>query len=175
MPWSGGQSPGRLEQMGRACWYELRRIIRRIRPDMVQAGPLQRSAFLAALAGFQPLVSMSWGYDLLHDAQRNAAWGWATRYTLQHSAALVGDCDTIRQLAVSYGMPAERIVTFPWGIDLAAFFAAASAGTPRSRHRSLEPRLLPCFPPAAGSRSTAWRPSPGHLSRRPGSAPSCAW
>jgi glycosyltransferase involved in cell wall biosynthesis len=64
---------------------------------------------------------MSWGYDLLHDAKRNAAWRWATRYTLQHSAALVGDCDTIRQLAIAHGMPAERIVTFPWGVDLEHF------------------------------------------------------
>ena len=38
-----------------------------------------------------------------------------------HSDAFVGDCDTIRKLAVSYGMPDERIVTFPWGIDLNHF------------------------------------------------------
>jgi glycosyltransferase involved in cell wall biosynthesis len=102
-------------------FFDLRRIIRRIQPDILHAGPLQRSAFLAALTGFQPLVSMSWGYDLLLDAERNAAWRWATHFTLQHSAALVGDCETIRQLAISYGMPAERIVTFPWGIDLEHF------------------------------------------------------
>ena len=120
VPWSGGKAPASLRD-GPRLWYELRQIIRRIRPDILHAGPLQRSAFLAALTGFQPLVSMSWGYDLLHDAQRNTAWGWATRYTLQHSAALVGDCNTIRQLAVSYGMPTERIVTFPWGIDLEHF------------------------------------------------------
>jgi glycosyltransferase involved in cell wall biosynthesis len=40
---------------------------------------------------------------------------------------MVGDCQTIRQLAVSYGMPDERIVTFPWGIDLDHFSPGASA------------------------------------------------
>jgi glycosyltransferase involved in cell wall biosynthesis len=118
--WMGGQSPARLSN-GPRLLLGLRRVIRNLQPDILHAGPLQRSAFLAALTGFQPLVSMSWGYDLLQDAQRNAAWRWATRYTLQHSAALVGDCETIRQLAISYGMPADRIVTFPWGVDLEHF------------------------------------------------------
>jgi glycosyltransferase involved in cell wall biosynthesis len=69
---------------------------------------------------------MSWGYDLLQDAERNAMWRWATRYTLKRSAAMVGDCTTIRRLAVSYGMPDERIVTFPWGIDLDHFHPGKS-------------------------------------------------
>jgi glycosyltransferase involved in cell wall biosynthesis len=34
---------------------------------------------------------------------------------------MVGDCDTIRQLAISYGMPDNRIVTFPWGVDIHHF------------------------------------------------------
>ena len=118
--WSGGKAPASLKD-GPRLWYELKQVIHRIQPDILHAGPIQRSAFLAALTGFQPLVSMSWGYDLLHDAGRNAAWRWATRFTLRHSAAMIGDCEIIRQLAVSYGMAADRIVTFPWGIDLEHF------------------------------------------------------
>jgi glycosyltransferase involved in cell wall biosynthesis len=118
--WKGGKSPARFRDAARLL-LDLKRVIDRIKPDLIQAGPLQRSAFLVALTGFRPLVSMSWGYDLLQDANRNALWRWATRYTLRRSAAMVGDCRTIRQLAVSYGMPDERIVTFPWGIDLEHF------------------------------------------------------
>jgi glycosyltransferase involved in cell wall biosynthesis len=118
--WKGGRAPARLQD-GARLLLDLRRIIHRVKPDLIHAGPLQRSAFLAALTGFQPLVSMSWGYDLLQDADRNAMWRWATRYTLKRSASMVGDCATIRRLAVSYGMPDERIVTFPWGVDLDHF------------------------------------------------------
>jgi L-malate glycosyltransferase len=118
--WAGGYHPATLKD-GLHLLDDLRRVIRQVKPDIIQAGPIQRTAFLVALAGFRPLVSMSWGYDLLHDAQINPLWSWATRYTLHHSAALVGDCDTIRQLAISFGMPNERIVTFPWGIDLQHF------------------------------------------------------
>jgi glycosyltransferase involved in cell wall biosynthesis len=118
--WRGGQNPARLKD-GLGLLLDLKRVIRQIQPDLIQAGPLQRSALLVALAGFHPLLSMSWGYDLLIDAGRNTAWRWATRYTLGRSDALLGDCDVIRKLAIAHGMPPERIVTFPWGIDLEHF------------------------------------------------------
>jgi glycosyltransferase involved in cell wall biosynthesis len=54
----------------------------------------------------------------LIDAHRNRLWKWVTRFTLRRSAALLGDCDTIRQLAIGHGMPPDRIVTFPWGANI---------------------------------------------------------
>jgi glycosyltransferase involved in cell wall biosynthesis len=121
--WRGGKTPARWQD-GIHLLSDLKKVLRQVKPDVILAGPIQRTAFLTALAGFRPLVSMSWGYDLLQDAERNAAWSWVTRVTLKRSAALVGDCNTIRQLAIAYGMPDERIVTFPWGIDLEHFTPA---------------------------------------------------
>lgn len=118
--WAGGDRPARLQD-GLRLMMDLKRVLRKIKPDLVHAGPIQTAAFLVALTGYKPLVSMSWGYDLLVDAQKSKSWAWATRYALQHSAAMVGDCQTVRQMAVSYGMPSERIVTFPWGVDLSHF------------------------------------------------------
>lgn len=118
--WAGGRSPTRLRN-GYKLYTDLKRVIREIKPDLVQSGPLQTAAFLVALTDYRPLISMSWGYDLLLDAGRNSLWSWATRYTLNHSAVMVGDCNTIRQIAIHYGMPDHRIVTFPWGIDLEHF------------------------------------------------------
>jgi glycosyltransferase involved in cell wall biosynthesis len=120
VPWAGGQAPAKFGDAPR-LWADLRRVAARIKPDVIQAGPVQRSALLAALAGLHPLLTMSWGYDLLIDARRNRWWDWATRYTLRRSDALLGDCDTIRQLAISYGMNPARIVTFPWGVDIDHF------------------------------------------------------
>ncbi len=75
--WAGGRGPAGLRE-GPRLLLDLKRVIRLVKPDLIQAGPLQRSAFLVALAGFRPLVSMSWGYDLLVDAGKNPAWRWAT-------------------------------------------------------------------------------------------------
>jgi L-malate glycosyltransferase len=118
--WAGGNGPAKLRD-GLHLVNSVKEVLRQVKPDLVQAGPIQRSAFLVALAGFHPLVSMSWGYDLLHDANINRAWRWATRFTLRRSDALVDDCSTIRNLAISYGMQDDRIITFPWGIDLQHF------------------------------------------------------
>lgn len=118
--WVGGKHPATLMD-GIRLLDDLRRVIRQIKPDLIQAGPIQRSAFLVALTGYHPLVSMSWGYDLLHDAKINPFWRWATQYTLHHSDVMIGDCNTIRQLAISYGMPDDRIVTYPWGVDIVHF------------------------------------------------------
>jgi glycosyltransferase involved in cell wall biosynthesis len=125
IPWQGGRKPFRPKDFPRLL-IDLKRVIRHINPDLVHAGPIQTAAFLTALSGFQPLVSMSWGYDLLRDAERNAVWRWVTRYTLARSAVLVGDCETVRARAIAYGMRAERVVTFPWGVDLKHFAPALS-------------------------------------------------
>ncbi len=118
--WSGGSGEVGWEDFPRLA-LALKKVIREFRPDLIQAGPVQRSAFLAAVVGFHPLVTMSWGYDLLVDVHRNRWWEWATRFTLKHSDVLVGDCETIRNLAIGFGMDKERIVTFPWGIDIDRF------------------------------------------------------
>ena len=123
--WAGGQKAASFWD-GPKLVAGLRKVIRDFKPDLLQAGPIQRSALIAALAGFKPLVTMSWGYDLLHDVHNGRAWEWATRFTLKRSAALVGDCDTIRNLAIQYGMAPEKIVTFPWGANIEKYAPAES-------------------------------------------------
>jgi len=130
LDWAGGKLPYRTEEQHRLV-ADLERVIQEVQPDLIQAGPMHLSAYLAARTGFQPLLSMSWGYDLLYEAQRCVESQKAIRYTLQHSAAMVGDCDTIRKLAITHGMADERIVTFPWGVDLMHFSPQIDAGQER--------------------------------------------
>ncbi|MBW8010251.1 MAG: glycosyltransferase family 4 protein [Chloroflexi bacterium] len=118
--WAGGHSRARLIDYPRLL-ASLRRVLKRVKPDILHAGPIQTVSFLAALSGLQPLVSMSWGSDLLLDADRNKLNMWLTRYVFKRSAVLISDCDTVRHKAVSFGFRDERIVTFPWGVDLKHF------------------------------------------------------
>jgi glycosyltransferase involved in cell wall biosynthesis len=132
--WAGGQSVFQCRD-GLRLLFSLRQVLRSFNPDLVQAGPIQRTAFLVALTGFHPLVTMSWGYDLLIDAPKGPVWKWATGYTLKRSDAFLGDCDVIRSLAIDYGMKAERIVTFPWGVNLEKFAPAVEKTTMPIRQR----------------------------------------
>ena len=125
--WRGGQQPFSYRLLF-PLLQDLGRVIRQFQPDVIQAGPIQTAAFLVALSllttwqsGRPRLVSMSWGYDLLHDAHQGWIMDRITRFTLGSSSALVGDCAPIRQAAIAFGMPDSKIVTFPWGVDLEHF------------------------------------------------------
>lgn len=118
--WLGGRQPFRFSQT--ACYLaDLRRVFGEIKPDLVHAGPIPQTAFLAAKAGFNPLVSMSWGSDLLLESKQIKAVESRCRYTLTRTQVLLGDCAAVRERAGELGFPVERTVLFPWGINLEHF------------------------------------------------------
>jgi glycosyltransferase involved in cell wall biosynthesis len=118
--WAGGQKPFEWRQLPRLV-LDFRRLVRQIKPDLVHAGPIQTCAFIAVLSGFRPVLSMSWGFDLMKDVERGAWWRFATRYSLRRSAYFTSDANVTRDKAVSYGMDPGRTVVFPWGVDLDHF------------------------------------------------------
>jgi glycosyltransferase involved in cell wall biosynthesis len=136
--WWGGRRRMRSIDWPRAGW-EVRRELRRLSPDVVHAGPVQSCALLAAMAGGHPLLTMSWGSDLLRDARRG--WGrWAASWTLAHSDAFTGDCRAVRRQAVKLGMPSDRIFVFPWGVDLDEF--APGSGRGRREQAGIPPEAF---------------------------------
>jgi glycosyltransferase involved in cell wall biosynthesis len=92
----------------------------RVQPDLVHAGPIPSIAYYAAQSGFSPLISMSWGSDILVDAQTDPARS-AARSTLSLSSLAFADCQIVKQELIVLGMPADRIVVFPWGVELDHF------------------------------------------------------
>jgi glycosyltransferase involved in cell wall biosynthesis len=130
--WAGGRSPFRFSRLPRLL-ASLHSVLRKIQPDLVHAGPIQTAGLLTALTGYHPFVVVSWGSDLLRDADRNGFWRWATRYTLSRGDVLVGDCNPVREKAIALGMDPARIVTFPWGVDIHRFSPPNSetAGIPQ--------------------------------------------
>ncbi len=118
--WRGGNSPFRWRDVPELT-ADLQRVIRTIKPDVIHAGPVQSAAYLAARSGFQPLVTMSWGSDLLLDAERNNTMRRVTRYTLKRTTVLAGDCEAVKDKATQFGFDPKRTVLFPWGVDLQRF------------------------------------------------------
>jgi L-malate glycosyltransferase len=90
-------------------------------PDLIHAGPIQTCAFIAVLTGFRPILTMSWGFDLMKDDTRSRWWRRVTKYTLRRSTFFTSDAQVTRDKAVAYGMIPERTVVFPWGVDLSHF------------------------------------------------------
>ena len=118
--WAGGRAEFRWRDVARLT-FDLRRSIKEIKPDLIHAGPIQNCAFLAALSGFHPLLTMSWGYDLVMDADKSAWMRWVTRYTLKHSDFFASDANVSRDKAIAFGMDPHKTVIFPWGTDIEHF------------------------------------------------------
>jgi glycosyltransferase involved in cell wall biosynthesis len=101
---------------------DFEQALARARPDVLHAGPVPTCGFMAALSGFRPLVLMSWGSDLLVEADRSPAWHWAATCALRHADIFQCDCDAVRTKALNlHALRSDQIVQFPWGIDLSAF------------------------------------------------------
>ena len=127
IPWRGRQAPFRWQDAP-ALAADLQRVVKEHQPDVIHAGPVQSASYIAAKSGFQPLVTMSWGSDLLLDADKNAWWQRVTRYTLKRTTVLAGDCQAVQQKAAQYGFPEDRTVLFPWGVDLQRFVPGQAQG-----------------------------------------------
>ncbi len=118
--WRGG--------MNKFHWYNipslvlsLKEVIIDVRPDLIHAGPIQSVGLVSVLSGFHPLVSMSWGFDLMQDAEKNLYSRWVTRNVLLRSDWLFGDCQAVLNKAEKFGYNLKRSSFFPWGVDLQHF------------------------------------------------------
>lgn len=120
LQWSGGRKPFSWRQASTLAG-ELRRIVCRVDPDVVHAGPVPTVSFIAALAGVRPLASISWGSDLLLDTAQSGWARWRAILALKHSDVLMADCRAVQDKAAGLGFARERMVLFPWGVDLEAF------------------------------------------------------
>jgi glycosyltransferase involved in cell wall biosynthesis len=105
----------------------LKEVLLEVKPDLVHAGPVQKGAFLTASVGFSPLVTMSWGSDLLLEAQRGLG-RWLARYTLNRTTMFLADCQAVAKMGAELGMAADRTIVFPWGVDLDHFTPDGSSG-----------------------------------------------
>ncbi len=105
-----------------------RRHVAKIQPDLIHAGPIQTGGFLAALTSRSPLLLMSWGSDVLVTAQKNPLLRWVTSFTLNRAHAVVGDCQAVKERILSLSsLPPQRVVVFPFGVELSKFSPGSSS------------------------------------------------
>ena len=118
--WAGGKHDFRWVDIS-TYTSSLKRIVDKIQPDLLHAGPIQTIGYIAVLTGFRPLLLMSWGFDLMEDVHRNLWWKYLTHFVLRRSTFFISDAQVTRNKAVEYGMNPDHTIVFPWGVDLDHF------------------------------------------------------
>lgn len=90
-------------------------------PDVVLAGPVPTVAADVVEATDRPVVVASWGSDLLVDARRDPGVRERATVALTRAAAILVDSRAVAQMAMELGAAGEKMVRFPWGVDLTRF------------------------------------------------------
>jgi L-malate glycosyltransferase len=106
---------------------ELRNWLREIDPDLIHAGPAHNCGYATALSNFHPWLLMSWGSDILYQAEQGLQWKQAIQLALTSADGFFCDCDTVRSKAKQLAnrstksLSDDRIVQLPWGIKRGSF------------------------------------------------------
>ena len=108
----------------------LRRIVRDFDPDVVSAHFVPNYGMMAALCGVTPWVLSAWGSDIMTVPERSAFHRWRTRFVLDRAPWVTSDALVLTERIRSFGVPPDRILTFPYGVDPALFAPGAPPPQP---------------------------------------------
>lgn len=102
--------------------YYLRRLLKKIKPDVMHSGFVQYYGFYGALSGFHPNLLMPWGSDILIYPDVSRYNKFITKFTIRRADMITCDCEEVKNKIVELAKyPTEKITIFPWGIDLEIF------------------------------------------------------
>jgi glycosyltransferase involved in cell wall biosynthesis len=113
---------------------QVRRLINRIKPDIVDGHFITVYGFLAACSGFHPLVVSAWGSDVLIHPRRNLLYKTIAKYALGKADLVTCDSEVAREGLTELGVePAKMRVIFK-GVDTERF-------SPQKRSQELREKL----------------------------------
>jgi glycosyltransferase involved in cell wall biosynthesis len=131
------QRPKRLLRFQSALFgfkrASLQRVLQVLKPDVLHSGYVWKDGFLGARTGFHPHLVMPWGSDILVEPERFLVLRWIVQYVLRRADMITCDCEVVADRIVALsGIPRDRIVVFPWGVDHAVFNPDAVPASVRS-------------------------------------------
>ena len=97
----------------------IRKIIKEINPDIINAHYLTSYGFIGSLVkGNIPLVVSTWGTDILVTPKKNIAYKLLTEFVLKKSDLITSDSDYMSKEILSLKAKEERVLTVPMGVSL---------------------------------------------------------
>ncbi|MFC2071768.1 glycosyltransferase [Chloroflexota bacterium] len=100
---------------------QTRRLIRRIKPDIIDAHYITKHGYLAIASGFHPVVLTAYGSDILIEAKHRRLYRFLTKYTLKKAEIVICDSGTIKKELLGLGTNPSNIRVIYNGIDTQKF------------------------------------------------------
>ena len=100
--------------------FEVRRLIKKMQPDIIHAHYAGVNGGLAALTGFYPFVLTAWGSDVLL-AGKDVFKKWLVKYALKKADLITCDAEHMKKAMAELGADPEKIHIIYFGIDTKKF------------------------------------------------------
>lgn len=110
-----------------------RALARRYPPDIVNAHFVPNYGLIARMMARRPYVVSTWGSDVMVNAGRTPFHAWRARAVLRGADHVTSDATVMTERIVAFGVPGERVLTLPFGVDTSRFSPSPDvpAGGPR--------------------------------------------
>lgn len=111
-----------------AALLRVRRILRRLRPDLLHTHFLTGYGYWGAFSGFHPFIMTVWGDDVYLTPHESFLKGKLARRVLARADLVTGDSRDILEHAIDMGADRSRCHMILWGVDLESFRPDATSG-----------------------------------------------
>jgi glycosyltransferase involved in cell wall biosynthesis len=100
---------------------KVKRILARIKPDLLHTHFLTGYGYWGAFSGFHPHALTVWGDDVYLTPHTSFMKGVLARAALRRCDLVTGDSADILEKAIEMGAPRDACHVVQWGVDLKAF------------------------------------------------------
>ena len=103
---------------------DVRRLVRRLNPDVLHLHTLYYPAYLGIYTRFHPMVVTPWDGDVVvHQSTRSRWHKWLVKIALQMADLITVDSEELRDACLSYGRLKgyDKLHVVQWGVDLETF------------------------------------------------------
>jgi len=103
--------------------FQTRRLIKKIKPDIVDGHYITVYGFLAACSGFHPLVVTAWGSDVLVQPKQSQLMRFTAKHALKKADIIIClfPIDVAKEQITELGIDSNKIRTLLLGVDTAEF------------------------------------------------------
>ena len=100
---------------------KIKKLIHKIKPDLLHSYHLTSQGLIGACCNVHPFITSCLGSDILITPQKNILAKWITEYVVKKADILTSVSDKMTEEIIKLGAGAEKIKTFPFGVDLSLF------------------------------------------------------
>jgi len=119
---------------------QVKKIIKKIKPDILHAHYITDNGMLGALCGFHPFVITAWGSDVLVAPKKYKISKRMVKYALKRADLITCDGENSKDIMINLGIIQEKIKLIYHGVDTKEF-------SPKQRNNKFREELKTFYSP----------------------------